>query len=238
MTGIPCKHGVAAIFVNCEKSEDYTHPCYYKDAYVETYKTPIPPMPGQSEWMSSKPVAHIIYKPPGRPPIKRKRDTDEPNPYKVFKANRPVRCARCQQEGRNARGCKANVTGETPWERRQRLQKRKSVSFYKFFLFKCKMLITDTVKTCSYLVAGKWKAFYTLTRIPSPIFITNPILSSAPTNTSALHYGLILIQPGSRVTATSSNSIAISSSSTATSSMVRATNFMVTELKSMVFFRI
>ena len=54
LTGIPCKHGVAAIFVNREKPEDYTHPCYYKDAYVETYKTPIPPMPGQSKWMSKK----------------------------------------------------------------------------------------------------------------------------------------------------------------------------------------
>ena len=44
-----CKHGVAAIFVNREKPEEYTHPCYYKDAYVETYKTPIPSMLGQSE---------------------------------------------------------------------------------------------------------------------------------------------------------------------------------------------
>ena len=82
--------------------------------------------------------------------------------------------------------------------------KGKSVSFYKFFLFKCKMPITDTVKTCSYLVAGKWKAFYTEIRILGPIFITDPILRSAPTNTLALHYGLILIQLGSRVTATSS----------------------------------
>ena len=132
LIGIPCKHGVAAIFVNREKSKDYTHPCYYKDAYVETYKTPIPPMLGQSEWMSSgqpKPVAPVVYKPLGRPPMKRKKDADEPNPYKVSRANRAVRCGRCQQKGHNARGCKANVTGETPWERRQRLQKVKSVSF-------------------------------------------------------------------------------------------------------------
>ena len=77
----PCEHGVAAIFVNREKPEDYTHPCYYKDAFVKTYKTPIPPMPGQSEWISSgqpKPVAPTIYKPLGRPPIKRKREVDEP----------------------------------------------------------------------------------------------------------------------------------------------------------------
>ena len=53
LTGIPYMHGVAAIFVNCEKSEYYTHPCYYKDAYVEAYKTLIPFMLGQSKWTSS-----------------------------------------------------------------------------------------------------------------------------------------------------------------------------------------
>ena len=79
-------------------------------------------------------------------------------------------------------------------------------------------------------IIGKWKVFYTQTRIPSPIFITSPIfftdpiLSLAPTNTSALHYGLILIQPGSRVIATSSNSTATSS--------------MVLEPKSVVLFRL
>ena len=54
LTGIPCKHGVAVIFVNRKKPKDYSHPCYYKNAYVGIYKTPIPPMSGQSEWMSSR----------------------------------------------------------------------------------------------------------------------------------------------------------------------------------------
>ena len=111
------------------------------------------------------------------------------------------------------------------------IAEREICKFLAIFLFKCKMPITDIVKTCSYLVAGKWKAFYTQRRIPGPIFITNPILSSAPTNTSALHYGLILIQPASRVTTTSS-------SSTATSSMVRTTSSMVIETKSVVLFRL
>ena len=112
-----------------------------------------------------------------------------------------------------------------------KIAEREICKFLAIFLCKCKMAITDIVKICSYLVAEKWKAFYTHRKIPSPIFITNPILSSAPTNTSALHYGLILIQPGSRVTATSSNS-------TATSSMVRTTSSMVTETKSVVLFRL
>ena len=85
---------------------------------METYKTPIPPMPSQFKWMSSgqpKPITPTIYKPPGRPPMKRKRDADElRNPYKVSRANKPVRCGMCQKEWHNARGCKAKVTGETP----------------------------------------------------------------------------------------------------------------------------
>ena len=119
-----------------------------------------------------------------------------------------------------------------------KIAEREICKFLAIFLCKCKMAITDIVKICSYLVAEKWKAFYTHRRIPSPIFITNPILNSAPTNTSALHYGLILIQPSSSVTATSSNSTATSSSSTATSSMVRTTSSMVTETKSVVLFRL
>ena len=104
--------------MNHEKSEDYTHQCYYKDAFVETYKTPIPLMPSQYEWISSgqlKPVAPTIYKPPGRPSIKRKRDADEPrNPYRVTRANKLEGCGRCQKEWHNAKGSKANVIGETP----------------------------------------------------------------------------------------------------------------------------
>ena len=110
------------------------------------------------------------------------------------------------------------------------MAEREICKFLAIFLFKCKMPITDTVKTCSYLVVGKWNAFYTQRRIIGPVFITNPILSSAPL-TSALHYGLILIHPSSRVTTTSS-------SSTATSSMVRTTSSMVTESKSVVLFRL
>ena len=123
-------------------------------------------------------------------------------------------------------------------EEEAKIVEREIYKFLAIFLCKCKIAITDIVKTCSYLVAGKWKAFYTQRRITGPIFITNPILSSAPTNTSALHYGLSLIQPSSRVTATSSISTATSSMVRATNSMVRATSSMVTEPKSMVLFRL
>ena len=63
----------------------------------------------------------------------------------VSKANKLVRCRRCQKEGHYARGCKANVTSETPWEKGKRVQKEKSASFYNFFFIICKMPITNTI---------------------------------------------------------------------------------------------
>ena len=50
---------------------------------------------------------------------------------RVSRANEAVRCGMCQKERHNARECKANVIGKTPWERKKRLQKEKSISFYK-----------------------------------------------------------------------------------------------------------
>ena len=132
LNGIPCKHAITAIYTNIETPEDYTHPCYLKETYMQIYKEVLPPMPGQSEWAETgqpAPLAPNIYKPPGRPPKQRKRASDEPrNPYKASRLNKPVRCGKCKKEGHNSRGCKAGITGETPWQRRQRLEREKTVS--------------------------------------------------------------------------------------------------------------
>ena len=49
LTGISCKHGVATIYKNLERLEDYVHACFRKDAYVAAYKEMITPLPGQDE---------------------------------------------------------------------------------------------------------------------------------------------------------------------------------------------
>ena len=89
-------------------------------------------MPGQSEWVETNQLASIalhVYKPPGRPPKQRKRDLEDPrNPYRVSRMNKTIKCRKCQKEGHNARGCKAGITGETPWQRRDRLAKSKAVN--------------------------------------------------------------------------------------------------------------
>ena len=135
LTGIPCKHGAAAIYKNLERLEDYVHACFRKDAYVAAYKEMITPLPSQDEWVETNQPAHvapIVYeppsKPPSRPPMKRKKDADEPNnPYKVSRSYRPIKCGFYHQEGHNSRRCKAEIIGETPWLMRQRLERQKKL---------------------------------------------------------------------------------------------------------------
>uniref|UniRef100_A0A2N9FID4 SWIM-type domain-containing protein n=1 Tax=Fagus sylvatica TaxID=28930 RepID=A0A2N9FID4_FAGSY len=72
LTGIPCKHGVASIYKNCEHPKDYLHDCYLKEAYLDVYSEIIHPMSG----------THVL-RPLGRPKKLRRRDPDEPrNPHK------------------------------------------------------------------------------------------------------------------------------------------------------------
>ena len=49
LNGIPCKHVITAIYINIETPEDYTHPCYFKETYMEIYNEVLPPMPSQLE---------------------------------------------------------------------------------------------------------------------------------------------------------------------------------------------
>ena len=132
LNGIPCKHAITAIYTNIETPEDYTHPCYFKETYMEIYKEVLPPMLGQSEWAKTghpAPVAPHIYKPPGMPPKQIKRVSNESrNPYKSSKLNRPVRCGKCKNEWYNSRRYKVGITEEIPWQRRQRLEREKTVS--------------------------------------------------------------------------------------------------------------
>ena len=131
MIGIPYKHGVAAIYKNLERLEDYMHACYRKDACVVTYKEMITPLPGQDEWVETNqpaPVAPIVYKSPGRPLMKRKKDVDElNNSYKVSWSYKLIKYGFCHKEGHNSRRCKARITGETPWQKRQRLERQKKI---------------------------------------------------------------------------------------------------------------
>ena len=51
LMGVLCKYGIATIFMNLEKVEDYVHPCYLRETYLQTCQRIIQPMLGQSEWV-------------------------------------------------------------------------------------------------------------------------------------------------------------------------------------------
>ena len=93
-------------------------------------------MLGHTQWVETNqlaPIAPHVYKPPSRPPKQRKRDPEEPrNPYRFSRMNKTIKCGKCQKEGHNARRCKASITSETPWQRRDRLSKSKAVSISMF----------------------------------------------------------------------------------------------------------
>ena len=71
---------MTTIYTNIETPENYTHPCYFKETYMEIYKDVLSLMPSQSKWAEigqPTPLVPHIYKPSGRPPKQRKRAPDE-----------------------------------------------------------------------------------------------------------------------------------------------------------------
>ncbi|XP_028059048.1 uncharacterized protein LOC114262831 [Camellia sinensis] len=50
LTGIPCPHGVAAIFFRKERVEDYVHAYFKKETFLRTYETLINPLNGPDMW--------------------------------------------------------------------------------------------------------------------------------------------------------------------------------------------
>ena len=56
LIGIPCKHGVTAIYKNHEHPEDYLHDCYLKEAYLNVYSKIIHPMSSQDKWIK---IGHL-----------------------------------------------------------------------------------------------------------------------------------------------------------------------------------
>nr|POE91448.1 hypothetical protein CFP56_18336 [Quercus suber] len=54
--------------------------------------------------------------------------------------NKTIKCGKCKKEGHNARRCKASITGETLWQRRDRLgpavnlQKQSRLQHFKLHL--------------------------------------------------------------------------------------------------------
>lgn len=80
MTGIPCRHGICAIFHKGHQREEYIHECYSKELYLKTYEHVIQPLNGEIFWPRTKGdeiLPPIPRKITGRPKKKRKLEENE-----------------------------------------------------------------------------------------------------------------------------------------------------------------
>ncbi|GKF12942.1 mutator type transposase [Tanacetum coccineum] len=98
LTGIPCKHVVAAIYNTFENSVGVVNPCNGRKMWpvVEAITVIVPP----------------LYKPQvGRPPKKRKKSHDEIenescSSGKIFRKGKSFMCGKYGNVGHNRKGCK------------------------------------------------------------------------------------------------------------------------------------
>ncbi|KAJ9541378.1 hypothetical protein OSB04_027884 [Centaurea solstitialis] len=124
LTGIPCKHAVAAIWFMAENGgnvgspEMWVHPCYWLDTWKAVYSFTINPITGMDMWPKSScpttltPPLH--HKQIGRPKKKRKKSVDElSQPVvkggKLSRVGKTVTCLKCKKKGHNSRTCKGQV---------------------------------------------------------------------------------------------------------------------------------
>ena len=90
------------LFLRTYKVEDYVHPCYLRETYLQTYQKIIQPMLDQSKWVQAGQPAHVaphVYKPHSRSHKLRKKALDEPrNSYRVFRLNKTIKWGKCHKE--------------------------------------------------------------------------------------------------------------------------------------------
>ncbi|KAL4588010.1 hypothetical protein LXL04_000888 [Taraxacum kok-saghyz] len=118
ITGMPCKHAVAAIWDRIANSEDsspveeYVHPCYRTTTWRTMYFNKIDPINGRSLWPKSESPYTLLppkhHKQVGRPKKKRMRGVDEARGQTSNLSRRyvSVTCAKCGNKGHNSRTCK------------------------------------------------------------------------------------------------------------------------------------
>ncbi|XP_059450921.1 uncharacterized protein LOC132181698 [Corylus avellana] len=110
VSGIPCSHACAAIYMHKQNPEDYLDDYYKMDKYIQGYAARVYGMEGPQTWPADDPCDQIlppcIRRAPGRPKISRRKAVDEPtNPYKLTRSGYIVKCGNCGGLGHNYKGC-------------------------------------------------------------------------------------------------------------------------------------
>ncbi|GJU62499.1 hypothetical protein Tco_1244334, partial [Tanacetum coccineum] len=128
LTGIPCKHVVAAIYNMSENSvgvgipEQWVHAAYRLETWAHVYSFKVNPCNGRDMWPvveSRTVIIPPLYKPPiGRPPKKRKKSNDEiasqsASSGKLSRKGKSVSCGKCGNVGHNRKGCRGQGGGSS-----------------------------------------------------------------------------------------------------------------------------
>jgi hypothetical protein len=119
ITGIPCKHAIAAIWNKAANGqhvglpENFVHPIYRLDRWKEVYSYKVYPVNGRSLWKKSSvpiiltPPTH--HRPVGRPRKCRKKSTFELEEGvkggRLSKKGMVYKCKLCGKRGHNSRRC-------------------------------------------------------------------------------------------------------------------------------------
>ncbi|KAK7255336.1 hypothetical protein RIF29_28743 [Crotalaria pallida] len=119
LSGVPCCHAIACMWVTNKRPEDFVEPCYRKSTYMETYSHIILPNNGPKLWpkVDSEPVKPpYMRRAPGRPKKQRTRTNDEPrkpsNPYKLKRHYKTTKCSACGGLGHNRASCKGKTAAD------------------------------------------------------------------------------------------------------------------------------
>ncbi|CAH1454679.1 unnamed protein product [Lactuca virosa] len=112
--GYGCVHSVATLdYLNITPDGPYVDPMYLAALYHNTFKQPIHGMNGKNMCPSTDlipPLPPLKRHMPGRPTIKRRRDSSERmGKHTISKAGKKVYCSICKEKGHNKATCSKGV---------------------------------------------------------------------------------------------------------------------------------
>lgn len=113
LTGIPCKHAVCAIWCKKDDPEAYVHPFYLVETYRRCNASRIMSVNGPDLWPQCylpPPLPPRYEEKVGRPEKLRRREADEPPPFKnkLKGVTKFTKCKICGGSGHNKRTCNRN----------------------------------------------------------------------------------------------------------------------------------
>ena len=109
LTGIPCPHGICALYHSKKVLEDYIDPWYSKDKYLASYQYSMEPAKGRSMWPKTNMPPLLppeVNKVAGRLKICRRKDPEEPKKSEQLSRRGAIMtCSICSETGHNKKGC-------------------------------------------------------------------------------------------------------------------------------------